>query len=210
MALAHEHILSCAACNSPLLLTGLAPAVQETHAVIYYHQSITDILAADSQCQSPVLSYLRASVEDDQKLSHAKEVPKLLHVLHMEGFDSPDTRREFAEHCGLAPEIFEGHFEAMSRLTGAGVGVCWCACHDGDTRQLSGGDVDSEEDDGFRPSTPSPVPPMKVLQEGGDKDTMSDDADSILRKRKRWSSNEVKRWPELKRPHRGADSEWTL
>lgn len=228
MALAHEHILGCAACKSPLILKGSPSSptnVHDTPAVISYQHSIADILNADSGTPAPVLlSYLHLcattrngrSTTTTTTSQHKEEevATTLLHVLHMEGLDSPATRRAFAEHCGLHPGVFEGHFEVLSRLTGAGIGQCWCACHLEDSFALSTFvDGEEEEDnDGFRPSTPAPVVPVK---DGEQQAIISDGADTMmLKKRKRWSSTEARKWAELKRLHQGADTgsarEWTL
>lgn len=211
MALAHEHILSCAVCRRPLLLKGLHPSynTEEAQAVITYQLSVAEILAQTPKSQSNVLSYLQPVAEKDSAATPAKEAATIQHVLHMEGFDNPSKRRAFAKHCGLDPMVFEGHFEDMSRMVGAGVGKCWCECHLQDGLKLLSDEDDDEDDDGFRPSIL--VPLVKMPQDGEDQNTLSDGGKTMLeKKRKRWSATEAKKWPELKRAHRGTGSQWTL
>lgn len=64
----------------------------------------------------------------------------------MEGFGESGCRRDFAAHCGLDPVVWESHFVAISDLTGAEVGVCWCECHARREHVDRAGKVNMEDD----------------------------------------------------------------
>ncbi|KAJ4415377.1 hypothetical protein N0V82_007372 [Gnomoniopsis sp. IMI 355080] len=68
----------------------------------------------------------------------------LLHVLHVEGLDKPDSRRDFAEYCDLDPSILESNFV---------------------TNHLEWRGTENLEDD-FKPSMLAPIIEREVAEDG--------------------------------------------
>lgn len=209
MTLIHEHLLACERCNSPLFISRLdrsspQPSTAKTRLILTYEQSVASILEG----RTNIPSYLCDMREDTVDAQH-HTTPSLtsLHVLNMEGFEKPDTRRDFANHCALDSVILESHFVTISRLVGADVGACWCECHAGQEHLKSSGGT--HEEDNFKPLMLSPI--MEYGTQG-DVPVFTDgqeNADQLMKrkKRKRWSLTEAKRWPSLIRPHHGKETD---
>lgn len=194
MALAHEHVLACQSCNTPLFvkrLDNLNPAnTVRTRLVLMYEHTVASILGGASTMPS-FLHDMREDTVDPQ--TDMEPAMTLLHVLHMEGFEKPDSRREFAEYCDLDPAILESHFVTMSRLTGVEIGACWCGCHAGRDPLGWCGTADVEDD--FKPSKPvfiveCAVPEQSVIVP--DSQDMSYES-RMNKKRKRLSLTETRR-----------------
>lgn len=127
----------------------------------------------------------------------------------MEGFEKPDTRRDFAAHCALDPGILESWFITISRLVDEDVGACWCECRteQDDTKRF--GNAYEEEEDDWRPLMLTPIVEHGnqsytcVFTDGPEK------ADQLMKrkKRKRLNLTEVKRWPSFLRPHHGKETD---
>lgn len=204
MALAHEHILSCQPCNTPLLLTGLLPTPATTRAVLLYQHTIAAILAGT--CTNAP-SHLQPMAEDNPltptTTTATAAAATSLHVLHLDGLD----RAAFAAHCGLDAAVLEAHFATLSRLTGARLGRCWCACHaaGADGRRRDG--LPAEE---FVPASPEPVVGQRVLLRDieEEEEDGSDELDGRGGKRKRWSSAEAGAGAVQKRRTESAETLW--
>lgn len=181
MTLAHEHVLGCQRCKSPLFVTGSrGPAAhgakpRNTRLVLTYEQTVASILEFESPtATASFLHAMRDDTVDSGSIAHtgapaarwspssspssssSLTVATTLHVLHMEGFETPETRRDFAAHCGLDEDVFEQHFVAMSRWTGAAVGACWCTCHASSGAETEEGEGEKDGMEG-RPLTPRPI-----------------------------------------------------
>lgn len=185
MTLIHEHLLACERCNSPLFISRLdrsspQPSTARTRLILTYEQTVASIFEG----QADIPSYLCDMREDAVDAQH-HTTPSLtsLHVLNMEGFEKPDTRRDFANHCALDSVILESHFVTISRLVGADVGVCWCECHAGKDHRKSF--RDAHEEDNFRPMMLSPIMEYGIH---GDVPVITDgqkNADQLIKQKRR-------------------------
>lgn len=210
MTLTHEHLLACERCNSPLFISrldGSSPSSQSaarTRLILTYEQTVSDILEG----QAAIPSFLCDMREDTTDPQHHM-APSLtsIHVLNMEGFEKPNTRRDFANHCALDSGILEGQFVTLSRLVGADVGVCWCECHARQDHLKELEDAHAQDD--CRPLIPAPVVEIETQRDVGAFADSQHKADQSMRrkKRKRWSLTEARRWPLLIRPHHGKETD---
>lgn len=196
MTFTHEHLLACARCNSPLLISkrdvssSSPQSTAKTRLVLTYEQTVTGLL----QGQTAIPSFL-CDMPEDAADEQRNVVPSMtcIHVLNMEGFETPQMRHDFAIHCDLDAEILESHFVAISRLVGADVGACWTACHSGQPPHQE----DAYDDDRV------PLTLATIVEHGGQRDAR-EFADSQKKaisqggetgKEKRCSLTEDKRWP---------------
>lgn len=207
MTLAHEHVLGCQHCNSPLFIT--VPDESEPHRtarirlVLTYEHTVAEILQGTKSAAPSFLHDMR----EDIKGAREALTPSMtsLHVLYMDGLEKAEARHDFAEHCNLDQKMLESNFVTIGHLTGAEVGACWCECHSGPDHFEGLEKAPVEDKD-----TPlTPVSVMGPLSQEHDRAVLGDsqvipDAPRAAKKRKRWSSTDARRRPLRTRPHGGA------